>query len=227
MARNFNGTTQRLVNVTGVPVSVAPLTVSAWVNPSTAAPLDDMVIISLCRTDSAQHWFRLLIEGNTIADRGYPRWAVTAGGVAGKAQATSLILANTWQHLCGVEYSSSNRSVFLNAGSQGSNFDLRVPAGVNRIDIAHCNWIGNPDWFSGSIAHVAIWNVALLTNEIKALSSGLSPLQIRPDKLVAYYPLNGRPTEPDVVRKLNLTVVNAPLVVTEPKNLLGKFIIAA
>ena len=43
----------------------------------------------------------------------------------------------------------------------------------------------------GGIAEVAIWNIQLTTNQISALAAGFSPLLIRPDKLVGYWPLGG------------------------------------
>lgn len=43
----------------------------------------------------------------------------------------------------------------------------------------------------GSYGEVAFYDVALTTAEIKALASGVSPLRIRPQNLVVYYPLSG------------------------------------
>ena len=44
---------------------------------------------------------------------------------------------------------------------------------------------------SGHIAEAAIWNVALTAAEVTVLAKGVSPLFIRRQNLVAYWPLYG------------------------------------
>jgi hypothetical protein len=64
--------------------------------------------------------------------------------------------------------------------------------------------------FSGDIAEAAIWAAALTAEEFAALAAGTSPLSIRPDALVNYYPIIGRHSpEIDLVGGNNLTVNGA------------------
>jgi hypothetical protein len=44
---------------------------------------------------------------------------------------------------------------------------------------------------NGRIAEAGIWNVALSDREVAALASGVHPARMRPDALVAYWPLWG------------------------------------
>jgi hypothetical protein len=65
------------------------------------------------------------------------------------------------------------------------------------------------DYISGSMAHPAIWNVALTGNEIKQLAQGLRPDSMRRPNLVAYWPLNGNYREV-VAGRAPTTLVGAP-----------------
>jgi hypothetical protein len=66
---------------------------------------------------------------------------------------------------------------------------------------------------NGLIAEVAIWSVALTATEANALWRRRSPLAIRPESLVAYYPLGGFwvQADSDVWKSgLDLTAMNSP-----------------
>lgn len=50
---------------------------------------------------------------------------------------------------------------------------------------------GDPDAIDAIMSWVGIWDVALSADEVAALASGILPIYIRPDKLLACYPLWG------------------------------------
>ncbi len=81
-------------------------------------------------------------------------------------------------------------------------------------------WDGAPtNAFDGFIGHGALWNVALSDAEIASLANpGVSPLRMRRDSLVAYWPLNGQSPEIDIVGRKDLTLFGAPTVAEEPPN---------
>ena len=58
--------------------------------------------------------------------------------------------------------------------------------------------------------------MALTDEEIASLAAGVSPLRMRRDNLVAYWPVNGQSPEPDVVGGLDLTITGSPLISEEP-----------
>jgi hypothetical protein len=63
---------------------------------------------------------------------------------------------------------------------------------------------------NGTIAEVGVWNVALAAADFLALSKGISPLLVRPDALVAYWPLIGHASpEIDLRGRNELTVTGA------------------
>ena len=67
------------------------------------------------------------------------------------------------------------------------------------------------DTFNGNLAEIALWSVALDAGELIALGKYFSPSLVRPQSLIAYYPLIGRASpEPDLTGKTgDATVTNA------------------
>ena len=55
---------------------------------------------------------------------------------------------------------------------------------------------------TGDLAEAAVWNVALTDAEVAALARGIHPFLIRPDALVAYWPILGR-YSPEINLKSN------------------------
>jgi hypothetical protein len=73
-------------------------------------------------------------------------------------------------------------------------------------------------YFDGLIAEVGIWGAVLTDAEVASLAKGVSPLMVRPQSLVAYYPLYGRgSTEPDYINGLGLTPTNSPVAAEHPR----------
>jgi len=104
------------------------------------------------------------------------------------ASSASDYSARVWQHVAGVCASTVSRQAFLDGVGGTVNTASRTPSSVDRIRIGE--WTST--WsrpFDGEIAECAIWNVALSAGEIAAMSNGLSPILIRPESLVSYYPL--------------------------------------
>ncbi|KKK59939.1 hypothetical protein LCGC14_3029330, partial [marine sediment metagenome] len=66
-----------------------------------------------------------------------------------------------------------------------------------------------------SIAEVAIWNVALSNAEVALLAKGFSPLLIKPESLVSYWPLV-RDDDNDWIGGFDLTAFNTPTVSDHP-----------
>ena len=70
---------------------------------------------------------------------------------------------------------------------------------------------------TGNIAEVALWSAALSDAEIASLAKGFSPLFIRPESLIDYWPLIGRfSPEIDVVGGMNGTLNSAPGAAAHP-----------
>ena len=76
-------------------------------------------------------------------------------------------------------------------------------------------------FFDGVIAEWAAWNRVLTSGEIQSLYAGVSPIMVRADHLLAYFPLGGPyvdSTNPyrDITNQKSLTVVDSPTFVANP-----------
>jgi len=211
MARDFNGTDGRL-SIDQVPMTAAPLTVSAWVN----ADIDTarLVVFYLGDKDLSNELWWLALEGNDTGDpvvwrcRGAssPREAITSTGFS----------TGTWHHICGIEASATDRRCFIDGGSKGTNTTSDSPTGVDRTTIGRNGGTGTKHYFDGRIAHLAIWDVALTDAEVASLAAGVSPLRLRRDNLVCYLPVGGQSPERDIIGGLNMTLTGTAPVAEEP-----------
>jgi hypothetical protein len=117
----------------------------------------------------------------------------------------------SWVHYAGVFESNSARRAYLNGALVASN--TTTVSGAMALDTFSMgqrrnSTVGRAEFWPGHIAEVGVWNEALTVDEIAALAKGVSPNQIRPSLLAAYWPILGnRSPEPDVWRGRDATVV--------------------
>jgi hypothetical protein len=127
------------------------------------------------------------------------------------ATTSSTYTVDTWQHGCAVFTSNSSRTIYLNGGNDNTNATAQDSITPNRTSIGVKLGPAAVRYWSGSIAEAAIWNAALTAEEVAVLGSGYSPLLIRPQSLVSYWPLMGRIIgEQDIISKNTLTLQNSP-----------------
>jgi len=143
------------------------------------------------------------------------QFAIFNGGTK-IAVGTTTLLVGVDYHLVGV-YDGSTVKIYCNGIEEDSTVatgNMSSTTAPVRIG-AGSGGSGTENPFDGDIGHCVIWNVGLSAREIKSLSNGISPLQIRSESLLAYWPLNGQSTEPDIVGRFNMTV-NGTTVSKEP-----------
>ncbi len=98
--------------------------------------------------------------------------------------------ANQWYHLAGTMAVGGNKYVYLDGEASPVNSDDRQPTSLDLTTLGAFERLTGPQWeLSGGLAEVGLWNIDLDTKEIIALSKGFSPLLVRPQNLVAYWPL--------------------------------------
>ena len=119
---------------------------------------------------------------------------------------------NEWHHACGVFSATNARSVFFDGGNKGTDAtEVGATDGFSTVEIGRFS----TSYWSGMIAEAAIWNVALTDAEVAILAKGYSPLFVRPQSLVAYWPLI-RDEDQDRVGGYDLTPVNGPSIAVHP-----------
>jgi hypothetical protein len=114
--------------------------------------------------------------------------------------------------VAGVEAAATDRRVYLDGTDKGTDATARNPlaAAHDRMSIGSDGETVPADYFDGRIAHVAVWNVALTDQEIRSLAAGANPRRVRPDSLIAYWPVGGQSPEQDCVGSFNMGLIGAP-----------------
>lgn len=207
MARQFNGSDQFLLSTAGsVPITGPPLTLVGWGKSTNTTDLQ--VLLGLGESGAANNGFAIQFRGDVVND------PVAAGAISGGSQSSALSTTSyqsgVWHHLAGVFVSATERIVYLDGGGKATQTASRTPTGINRVGVGAHGWFGATSRITGCGAECAVYNVALNDAEVLMLSLGVSPLLVRPESLVAYWPLIGRYSpETDEVSALGLTVTGA------------------
>lgn len=208
MARSFVRTSSQYLEVDSPPVTAAPFTVAAWV--WTDEGSNDKVVAFIGDKDSASQYWYLAVDASERV-----LWEANAT-TAARARSGVVFGLSQWNHLVGVERSATDREVYYNGASQATNATSKSPSGADRVSIGRSGTSSPGIYWDDHMAEVAVWNVALNTDEITALSKGVSPLLIRPTSLVFYLPLV-RDADKDIKGGLSLTAFNTPTVADHPR----------
>lgn len=135
---------------------------------------------------------------------------------------TWLHLAGTWQYnlrelyVNGVKeaYEPGNKSGGGEAGT--TNISIN-PAKATKFYIGQDH---SGKYWDGAIAEAAAYSVALSASEISALAAGFSPLLVRPESLIGYWPLGGALASDtgdiDLINGKDLTANNSPTTEKHP-----------
>lgn len=188
-----------LTNAAAV-LSGPPFTFACWVKLTTNNAQQALVSLSTAgtntfdlETDSSGNLLMREFDGT-----------ISTSGSAG------VVPTGAWHHCAGTQSSHSNRTSYLD-GVAGTTDATTRAATVSNTGVG-VSLGGN--FLNGLIADAAMWNVVLSTQDIANLAAGLSPLEVRPDALVAYWPLWGDDSpEPDwnpTSTHKSLTLTNAP-----------------
>ena len=204
MSRSFNGTTDYL-SYAGAVDSAHPMSFALWFNkPSTTFA----TAFSISNTNVSNPNRNSIILSNTPNVRAFS--ANSGGTTTATAISTANYSTNTWHHACAVFSSNSSRTIYLDGGNSATN---TTTVGVNTGSFvattiggfSNSTGLGQP--CDGLIAEVAVWNGNLTSDDAASLASGISPTLVRPDILVAYWPLFGEfSPEIDIVRGQDATV---------------------
>lgn len=188
MARLFDDALSQYLEKAEAIVTAAPLTMACWFYDNDTSV--DQHLMTITDTGSNTHEFSLALN------RANPTTNVTFMGFDASASVATVSSAawsaNTWHHACGVCAAVNDWRVYLDGGNKGTDTTSVTPAGLDTTDVGRRNRLtGGSRYMSGRIAEAAVWSAALDDAEVAALSKGICPLLIRPQSLVAYWPLFG------------------------------------
>ena len=224
MARGFDrASLQYLANASAVATG-PPFSVSLWF---TVPDLDNnYVMFSLANSASEQDYFALLVNGGVAGD--YVNLTARDAPTPTHCRTTISTSADTWTHALGVAIDTDDRACYINGGGKGTSAINVTPASIDRMAIGVFYDSSLVSYMAGKIAEVAVWNVALTDADAAILAKGYSPLLVRPQSLVAYWPLI-RDTDDDIVGGYSMTPVNSPTVAAHPRVLypIGPYMVPA
>jgi hypothetical protein len=216
MARLFNDALNQYLQNGAAPLSGIPLSLVTWFNSDDATILGAIMQIG---DASAQSRFSLDAAGTVGGDPILASAVEPVGPTFGTATSTAGFTANTWHHAAGVFTNATSRAAFIDGGNKGTDVTNVTPTNLDNVTIGAQGHSGGVfSHFSGSIAEAAIYNIALSDAEVALLAKGFSPLFIRPEALVAYWPLI-RAADLDWMADFNMTAFNGPTVSPHPQEI--------
>ena len=131
----------------------------------------------------------------------------------------------TWFHLTGLFIASNDYKLYVNGSHDGSgttnapisdfadSTTFYIGTGVSSgTNIASKTW-------EGGIAEVAAYSVVLADKDIASLAAGFSPVMVRPDRLIGYWPLGGGhfPATVNPIGSTSLSVNSSPSAEAHPR----------
>lgn len=211
MSLTLNGTTQ-YIKASAAPFTAYPFTLFSYFNPTVANA--EQHVFDVCNnTAAAVNGWRL-----RAAATGLVRETVGNGASTSAVSTSTSYSASTWQKMTMVGNSATSRDVRLNNAGVGSDATNLTPSGIDTcyIGCANLNTVLS-QFFSGSIAHMAGWDVALTSTELSMLQAGISPWFVRRGSLKFYLPVwNSTYALTDMVGTLTWTAFNTPTYGTDP-----------
>jgi hypothetical protein len=183
MAVQLLGSSSEYIGRTGGAIITAyPYTMAAFARADAVAAFQEVLGMGALGTGHTSIGF-----SNTGAPRAF---VVSDAGGAGVATAGAAATDGVWAHIAGVFTNATSRAAYLNGGDVGTNAtNLAIPTITHQV-IGRRQITAPDNYLTGAVAEAAIWDVALDAAEIAALGKGICPLLVRPQSLIAYWPLD-------------------------------------
>lgn len=215
MARNFLvASAQGLTDATTPPVTTLPFSLAAWFKTAGGSGYRSIITLS---EGSTEFNFALLDVATGGQVSAYHQGN---SGVVGNALTAGTVTDAVWTHGGAVFTSESSRTAYINGVGTTETTTVAAFSALNYIAFGLIQYNGAPtNYFNGDIAEGACWNVALTAAEMESMADGVSPLLIRPQSLMAYWPLYGNDS-PELDRykgTTGLTLVNTPAKAAHPR----------
>ena len=163
--------------------SIFPLTMSCWIHPDSLSDHDGAISLGYSATTYPVVSINLRGTGKATAE-------VKTRTTTALSISAADYTAGAWQHFAGVFASATSRICYLAgvAATENTTSAEIAPSGVNHLTLGeYASTWSRP--FDGHLAECAVWNVALSASEIATLVDGYTPLHVRPESLISYFPL--------------------------------------
>lgn len=187
----FAGGGQLGSGATGMPYIGTNYTIAFWMRAATAGQFSTTHEQTfICRDNSGGSQTQIWIESSFASP--YGRIQANCGGGQPIISATAITDAS-WHHVALVQSAANSWKIYID-GSLDNTSSTSCTPNSTANGIRYAKHQSGNFAFSGDMAEVAFWSVALTAAEIKALAKGVTPGNIRFEKLLLYAPLNARHT---------------------------------
>lgn len=188
-------------------VTAVPLSMACWFQTHDAA--FNSTLMGVFDKDAPTDAFALQCLGTFTPDEVVSCFSVR-GGTLGRANTTSSWTTNTWHHACGVFASTTDRRVFLDGASKGTNATSVTPINIDRLSLGRSGDSTPGAYLKGYLAGVGIWAGTLADAEVAILATGTPPDRVQPHNLVHHYDLVNLDNLNCRVGSTTLTAFNTP-----------------
>lgn len=159
-----------------------PFSISCWFYPTNNTTDQDLVTL---QTATDVYWINW-----SAHQAGDPINAATwNGSKATVAQIANGVRFNKWNHVIARFVSNTFRLINLNGAA--ANFNTQNSSNASQLITRLLIGAGGTNFrpFKGYIAHVGIWNTQCTNVDAASLGRGASPLAVRRQNLVGYWPM--------------------------------------
>lgn len=189
MAHSGNGTSSKIV--AGASIASASLTTPSFhfLYRNASSPGSAVTDVAFSLQDATNAYQINFTWDNTTAAGVKAVNAREAGGTVRRAQMTSSPSTDTWYAIGGY-YDGTNVGISFEGVVETTTACAALSVAADPIPAALIDGGGSGSAFDdGIIAEIGVWNVALRADEWLALGRHISPLAIRPQSLILYWPL--------------------------------------
>lgn len=185
MARDFNGSTDRIDYANPIDLADSALTIAGWVYPDTLDSTDDLFAVLHQAGDAAGAiWVEHAGSRNVGSLQIVRVWSAGGPPHQGKYRhGTGELTMGSWQHVCCTSDSgglAAGMECYVDGSVPGTSGTLTGGSGSQVAASGKLSLGGlypaDTECFGGRLAEVGVWNRVLSTDEIAALAKGFSPL---------------------------------------------------
>lgn len=215
-ARYFDTTSNQFLQRTSFPVTSVPLTMACWFRSRTSANFQRLMqLVNPGVLIANRSWFTL--QAATAASSNQLNVNTADPSTSESILTTTGYTVGKWHHACGIWLNNALRYVFIDGGSFAQGTTSVTPTSVSVLYLARFyEPLGGSNFYSDcEIAHAAVWNTNLVDRDVRDLAvNRLDPTDVRPENLVAYWPLGGPYSEvngdKDFVGTYDLSTTSLP-----------------
>lgn len=191
MAYDFVTASSQYLSTASAPATTVPLTMACWFRTTSSATNQAIMQLHGETSVVASRTNRYLLAANIAAvNSPFRVFTQSTNGDSDALSDYNGLQANTTYHGAGVFSGTSSRTAYLNGVAATADTTLTRVQTVSQMTIGS-RFVNNANglYFTGWIAEVGIWNVALTAAEIASLAAGFACSKVRPQSLVFYAPL--------------------------------------